>query len=202
MVLLTGEDVHDHLLPAGNLREPLSALRRADVVVLRAAEATELRPVVEAVLKSAEEPIRTWMIERRMTLPATMPARPLVFSGIARPADFERMLEQRGVTPATTHRFRDHHRYTSADVEVLLQKARGTGADGFVTTAKDAVKLDESMVAALRAQGVLAVADAVVTLPDVAQCAEDLRQLLRERNRLARHIVGPKPGTTLGGRPR
>ncbi|PYV49254.1 MAG: tetraacyldisaccharide 4'-kinase, partial [Acidobacteria bacterium] len=34
IVLLTSEDLHDQLLPAGRLREPLSSLRRADAVVL------------------------------------------------------------------------------------------------------------------------------------------------------------------------
>ncbi|GAA3753486.1 hypothetical protein GCM10022270_10230 [Terriglobus aquaticus] len=202
IVLLTEEDVRDHLLPAGNLREPISALRRADVVVLRAAEAAALQPVLEEALRGAAKPIRTWTIERRMTLPATMPSAPLVFSAIARPADFESMLAKRGVAAAATHRFRDHHRYSQCDLDTLLHKARQSRAGGFVTTAKDAVKLDAAMLSALRAHGTLAVADAVVTLRDEARCAEDLKHLLRERTRLAKHIVGPRPGTTLRERPR
>ena len=38
VVLVTAEDLEDALLPAGNRREPLAALRRADVVVLREEE--------------------------------------------------------------------------------------------------------------------------------------------------------------------
>ena len=202
IVLLTAEDARDHLLPAGNLREPLSALRRADIVVLRAGEANVLRAVVERAITGATKPVRTWIIERRITLPASMPESPLVFSGIARPADFERMLAQCGVVAAATHRFRDHHRYTPADIVTLETEFLLNNADGFVTTAKDAVKLNAAMRAALREHGTLAVADAMVTLQERERCAEDLRQLLRERTRLAKHIVGPKPGTTLGGRPR
>ena len=202
IVLLTLEDTHDRLLPAGNLREPLAALRRADVVVLRAGEADVLRPVLARVIAGAAKPIRTWSVERRMTLPATMPEKPLVFSGIARPADFDRMLAQRGVQAAATRRFRDHHRYTWNDVDALVQQARRSGGDGFVTTSKDAVKLDAAMVSELRTRGVLAVADAVMTLQDRERCGEELRQLLRDRTRLAKHIVGPNPRTTLGGRPR
>lgn len=202
VVLLTAEDVHDHLLPAGNLREPLSALRRADVVVVRAAEAAALQTVLTATLRGADKPVRTWTIERRMTLPANLPAQPLVFSGIARPADFEAMLAARGVTAIATRRFRDHHRYAAQNVDALLQQARQVGADGFITTAKDAVKLESEMMAALRAYGPVAVADAEVELQNRERCAEDLRQLLRERTRLAKHIVGPEPGTTLRERPR
>ncbi|WP_419804892.1 tetraacyldisaccharide 4'-kinase [Terriglobus sp.] len=202
IVLLTEEDARDHVLPAGNLREPMTALRRADIVVLRAGESESLKHALGTALDRATRVVRIWEIYRRMTLPAAMPARPLVFSGIARPADFELALECRGVHAAATKRFRDHHRYTQTDVDALVQQARQSGADGFVTTSKDAVKLDDLMLAALRAHGVLAVADAVVTLVDRERCAEDLRQLLRERTRLGQHIVGPKPGTTLGGRPR
>ena len=46
IVLLTQADVEDTLLPAGNLREPLSALAEADIVVLREEEAASLRSVV------------------------------------------------------------------------------------------------------------------------------------------------------------
>ena len=46
IVLLTLADVNDTLLPAGNLREPLSAIAGANVVVLREEEAGALRRVV------------------------------------------------------------------------------------------------------------------------------------------------------------
>lgn len=201
IVLLTEEDIHDTLLPAGNLREPLSSLRRADIVVLRAAEEAALRPVVDRVVREAKHPVRMWRIERRMTLPATLPMRPLVFSGIARPGDFERMVAACGVSAAATRRFRDHHRYTAADVEGLVAAAATVGADGFVTTAKDAVKLSAAMTASLRDHGTLAVADAVVTLLDWERCAADLGALLRERTPLGTYIAGPEPGTARG-RPR
>ena len=192
IVLLTMEDVQDTLLPAGNLRESLSSLRRADIVVLRASEAATLRPVLARAVEGAGKPIRTWVIERRMMLPAALPARPLVFSGIARPADFEAMLEAREIRAATTHRFRDHHLYTPEDIHALLQQAKAVNANGFLTTSKDAVKLDEASLTLLRAHGPVAVADAVATLHDRERCAEDLRHLLRERTRLGQHIVGPK----------
>ncbi len=41
VVLVTADDMEDVLLPAGNLREPLSALGRADVVVVREEEIVE-----------------------------------------------------------------------------------------------------------------------------------------------------------------
>ena len=44
VVLVTEEDLDDALLPAGNLREPLSALTRADVVVVREEERERVEP--------------------------------------------------------------------------------------------------------------------------------------------------------------
>src|SRR6266849_1253925 len=45
IVLVTPEDARDHLLPAGRLREPLSALRRADAVVLTSGAVPESFPL-------------------------------------------------------------------------------------------------------------------------------------------------------------
>ena len=48
VVLVTAEDLQDALLPAGNLREPVEALRRADAVVIRAEEAEQVEaPLLE-----------------------------------------------------------------------------------------------------------------------------------------------------------
>ena len=41
--------------------------------------------------------------------------------------------------------FRDHHRYTAADIDRLAELGRRHGCDAFVTTAKDEVKLDAAM---------------------------------------------------------
>src|SRR3984893_11196644 len=45
IVLVTPEDTRDRLLPAGRLREPLSALRRADAVVLTSGASPETFPL-------------------------------------------------------------------------------------------------------------------------------------------------------------
>src|SRR5580698_4357536 len=66
IVLLTQEDVEDTLLPAGNLREPLSAVTQADVVVLREEEADSLRGVVAGLSGGSGPSI--WVIRRRLSL--------------------------------------------------------------------------------------------------------------------------------------
>ncbi len=172
VVLLTREDVRDWLLPAGNLREPLAALRRAHVIVLREDEAADLAP-----LARCQSPAQIWIIRRELLLPPEPPKRPLVFCAIARPQSLLAMLRQAGVTPAATVLKPDHHFWSPADIHQLLQGARQAHADGFITTAKDAVKLSAEWLQVLSSAGPLAVARLRVQLLDEDQALTTLRQI-------------------------
>ena len=66
------------LLPAGNLREELGALGRADVVVLREEEAEGLRGMVP-------EGKVVWVVRRVLGFGDQVPEKVVVFCGIARP---------------------------------------------------------------------------------------------------------------------
>ena len=133
IVLLSPRDVEDCLLPSGRLREPLSSLRRADVIVLPASEEAPPADVV------AGKPV--WRVRRRIELAAGTPSRPFAFCAIADPERFRRDLENAGVEIAGVRYFRDHHAYRSSDIAALHQAADKAGANGFITTEKDAVKL-------------------------------------------------------------
>jgi tetraacyldisaccharide 4'-kinase len=154
IVLLTLEDVADCLLPAGNLREPLTRLRRADVVAVREEEEAELRDVLRNPA-GAEKAI--WVLRRRLEIVGDAPRRPLAFCGIARAESFFSMLRTVRIEPQGTVAFGDHHVYRERDIERLLEGARRVGADGFITTEKDEVKIAGMMRSRLEAAG-LAVA--------------------------------------------
>jgi tetraacyldisaccharide 4'-kinase len=189
LVLLTKQDVEDHLLPAGNLREPLSALRDADVIVLREDEAEELKEFVADFVAESGRPA-TWLIRRRLSLTEngeiSLPRQPLAFCGIARPEGFIKMLAAEGYEPIGTAAFGDHHRYGEADVWWLLDEARRIGADGFVTTEKDAVKITPAMRDALAAVGPVVVARLVVELVDEREALSQLIAMARQMDRRAR----------------
>ena len=91
---------------------------------------------------------------------------PLAFCGIARPESFTRMLAAEGYEPIETVEFRDHHTYTDGDVTQLLERARSLGANGFVTTEKDAVKISPRMRERLADVGPLIVARLALELVD------------------------------------
>jgi tetraacyldisaccharide 4'-kinase len=131
IVLMTDRDFGDRMLPSGRLREPLSALARADAVVLPAGLAVD-HPALQ------KNPV--WRIERELILPS-MPSAPVVFCGIARPEQFFAQVRAAGITPAAEIIFRDHHAYDRSDLERLLAMRAKGSAGGFLTTEKDAVNL-------------------------------------------------------------
>ena len=186
IVLLTQEDVDDALLPAGNLREPLSALREADIIVVREEEAAKLQRFTSD-LPRKKKPIVTWVIKRRLSLDGDaekpLSARPLAFCGIARPKGFTAMLLTEGCRPVEMIAFPDHHAYVDGDINRLLEAARQYGADGFVTTEKDAVKLTPAMRERLETAGPLVVARLSVEFSDEL---EALLQLIAMEKRLDR----------------
>jgi tetraacyldisaccharide 4'-kinase len=130
VVLVTPDDARDRLLPSGRLREPISALERADAVVLSSGAKPEDFPAARRIWRA-----------RRGIVPQDVPPEPVAFCGIARPRQFFRQLKIAGVTPAAEVLFRDHHAYTEQDIASLLSIRDQNQAQGFVTTEKDAINL-------------------------------------------------------------
>jgi len=131
IALVTPEDLQDRLLPGGRLREPLTGLLRADVVV---AIGTTRSHQLPSGVKN------TWYVRRNIALFET-PSQPIVFCGIARPGRFIEQLRSGGITPVATWDYRDHHAYTEADARWLLRLRDRRHANGFITTEKDAINL-------------------------------------------------------------
>ena len=173
VVLLTLEDAQDWLLPAGNLREPLSALRRADVVVVRAEEAEALYELVRTHTKA-----KFWVVRRTLELPPATPRKVLAFCGIARPDGFFAMLEQSGCEVVGRVTFPDHHRYRHEDFERLAAAAVDAQAQTLVTTAKDAVKFSTADKRVLEAARPLIVARLQVSLAEEDRVWQEMRALL------------------------
>jgi tetraacyldisaccharide 4'-kinase len=168
LVVMHGTDLNQRLLPAGRLREPLSSLRRADVVVLRQ-EDGELESTLDAYVNSE---CRFWRVRRRLAL-KTPVERAVAFCAIARPREFFDGLIAAGAGIAERISFPDHYRYRAADIERLAKLGRRAGCDAFLMTAKDEVKLDPAMRSRLNAVAPLSTAALTVELED-EQAALDL----------------------------
>lgn len=138
IVLVSSADLEDWLLPAGNRREPLSALKRATVFAVE--EDDEAAHGVVARLRQMGLQQLVWAYWRSMKAPAV--SGPVVaFCGIARPGQFFAGLERAGVKVVARKSFADHHRFKEREIEALRELALSSGAMAMVTTAKDAVRL-------------------------------------------------------------
>lgn len=137
------------LLPAGPWREPLSAARRADLVILTrksasaaaSSDAGELvgdlgRPVAHIHLAPGE--LRALENDARTPLARLRGLRVLAIAAIGEPESFRKQLEALGASVSLAA-FRDHHDFTAADAARLADRVPDGGLA--VCTLKDAVKL-------------------------------------------------------------
>ena len=134
-----------HLLPCGILREPLSSINRADIILItkkRNAEAIETirRFNQKAPIFFLEyKPKALIDIEsRQMSLETIKNKRVLALSGVADPSYFEDQLKLLGASIEPL-RFPDHHSFNKKDIEAI--KRRAEGFDFVVSTLKDRVRL-------------------------------------------------------------
>ena len=142
LVLVTSEDLQDRRVPFGRLREPVSALSRADAIIspngsVEAIAATFPQHRTFSLTPTLREPVS---LETERPWPAGRG--PVVaVAGIATPQRFQASLTAAGWTVSRLMSFPDHHRYTRRDLDRIATAARETGAAGVVTTEKDAIRL-------------------------------------------------------------
>ena len=138
------------LLPAGRLREPLTAMSRANLIVFTRAETAS--GTLEAIGKLNQFPVFAATTQllgfRRLGGEVTLMdaneigAGPFfAFCGLGNPDAFLRDLGNWGLAICGRCIFPDHHRYTPRDVSALKQAGKLAGAKALVTTEKDAQNL-------------------------------------------------------------
>jgi tetraacyldisaccharide 4'-kinase len=155
LLLIDGtESLEDQaLLPAGRLREPLSAMRRADAIVITR---EHLAPNLTKLAKD----IRSWNpaipifpfsheideiydlgLEQRSHRVDLRGKEVVALAAIGNPTQFLRDIEMAGINVLERCLFRDHHRFSQKDLDRALKLCQARSATGIVTTEKDAVRL-------------------------------------------------------------
>ncbi len=141
------------ILPAGPLREPISAMRRASLLVFTRTETSSAASAAIGKMQGyAVFAAATRLLGFRrlgggvpVLTPAEIGAGPfMAFCGIGNPPAFFLDLQNWQIPVAGAKAFPDHHRYTVGEAETLVQAARSAGARGFVTTEKDAQNLGDA----------------------------------------------------------
>lgn len=143
-----------HVFPRGTLREPLTGLGRAHVVVLSRADM--ISPSERAAIRDRVRqyaPQAAWVETRhapRVLVSAagqeqplaTLAGRPVAaFCGIGNPAGFRHTLDACGFNAIALQEFPDHHPYGPPDLERLTHWAAGLDVAAVVCTEKDLVKI-------------------------------------------------------------
>ena len=151
----------EKLLPVGTLREPPTALRRADLILLTHADTpNRSAPAQQAVkrlapnalvLESIYQPIHLYPLtrnnnsEKRTDVPSDMKElkgkRILAVCGIGNPDAFVATLIRCSVACVELLAFPDHHIYTETDAQQIHTAFQAAAADLIVTTQKDEQKL-------------------------------------------------------------
>jgi tetraacyldisaccharide 4'-kinase len=140
----------ESLLPAGRLREPVTAMSRANLIIFTRAEAES--GTIDAIGKLKQFPVfaastrllgfRHFSGEVTPLSASEIGAGPFfAFCGLGNPDAFFRDLGSWGLAICGQAIFPDHHRYTQRDILAIKQAAKQAGASELVTTEKDAQNL-------------------------------------------------------------
>ncbi|MCX7780731.1 MAG: tetraacyldisaccharide 4'-kinase [Negativicutes bacterium] len=154
------------LLPRGTLREPLANLSRAHAFLLTKVDQSSdnargsLRDTLShvnpaaLVVESIHDPrcfieIEQWYKGanyQSIGLDTVCQRSVVAFSAIGNPSSFEQTISDLGARVVDAVRYPDHHTYTMAEMQCIMQKAVDKGACALITTEKDAVKIPSEFI--------------------------------------------------------
>ncbi len=137
------------LMPAGILREPVSRLQNADLIVVTKARRED--PEFKRYLSEHSTAPVFWADYRPEGLSPVISCEGVskeevpegtfvAFCGIAGPEGFHDTLARAGIEVAELLVFPDHHPFSASDVDRIVKTAERRQAVGLVTTEKDAIR--------------------------------------------------------------
>jgi len=142
-----------HLLPRGPLREPLSALLRADAFIFTRSDHINTPPISHFSLPTSHSFLTSHVPylykltgekdsdSESYYISMLKGQKAYAFSGIAKNDDFRRTIAELGCELVGFSAFPDHHRYSDKDFELISRSAKAAKADILVTTEKDEVRI-------------------------------------------------------------
>lgn len=197
----------DKLLPYGHLREPVSALNRADIVIVTKCP-EDMKPVETRIFKEHlnlfpyqkllfsnyeyldlkpvfEDEIPPMQRLRLSSL--TSADSVLAVTGVANPRPFVRYLRKYGVK-VRIKRYADHHHFTHSDMESILEKYDNMPGNRriIVTTEKDAMRLRNNPYFPTKLRKCIYYLPIKVSFDDYNEVSleQHLKQMLRTEKRL------------------
>jgi tetraacyldisaccharide 4'-kinase len=146
LLLVHPRDLSDRVLPAGRLRERHDAARAADALLVDGTleEADVVATALGVSTTFRIEPqfsAARWLRPESAADAPPASGRVVAVTGIARPERFFDALRRLGWDVAREMAFPDHHWFAAADYRRIAAAVVDTGADGVITTEKDAVRV-------------------------------------------------------------
>ena len=127
-------------IPAGPLRENLSALKRADCVIINGKKNKD----IENKIFSKNEVIKIFYANYRpQNIDEFKNKKITAFAGIGNPENFFDLLKDNKLNIFETIKFPDHHKYTEKELKNLLDKMKENETI-LITTEKDYFRISES----------------------------------------------------------
>jgi tetraacyldisaccharide 4'-kinase len=145
--------LNQSLLPSGKMREPFSAVKRADAIIInrkfsgKMEVPDKLRICFEGkkIFTAYYKAIEFVDLKKRTSynIGEFEGQKSLVVSGVANPYSFIKALEQTNVDTQNRIIFRDHKYYADKEIQRIRKEFYVTNSHSVVTTEKDAVKLSK-----------------------------------------------------------
>ncbi len=170
------------LLPAGSLREPITALKRAHAVIITRSDliSTEKLNAIEQKLlsvndrliiaKATHNPKTAKTIDgRQITLDELKEKKIFAFCAIGNPQAFFDTVTKLGADIVGSKTYNDHYHYSNNEINDICTQAEQLNADLILTTQKDSNKITAS--------GNKAIAYLEIEL-DIVAGAEKIRDLI------------------------
>ncbi len=128
------------VIPAGPLRESLSALKRADCVIIYGKKNED----IENKIFSKNKEIKIFYANYiPKNINKFKNKKIIAFAGIGNPENFFDLLKDNNLNITETIKFPDHYKYSEKELENLLSKAK-TDETALLTTEKDYLRISEN----------------------------------------------------------
>ena len=155
---------YDHLIPRGLLREPISSLKRADLIFITKSHRvsrerlSEIKTKIKKynnnsrIINSTYKPLNLETLvactkEETLSSPDQLEDRKVIaLSGIGNPTSFVRGLNELNTDVVDNFDYPDHHDYCEEDIMDIAVEAQLNKAELVITTEKDAVKFNDKML--------------------------------------------------------
>jgi len=154
IVLVNSKDIRsDHkLIPLGKLREPISNLNRADLIVITKTNIHQPSNYLINKIESFNHPIiyneiqvkdlSQYKSNETNKLEKIANKKVYLFSALGDNESFKKIMENTDAEIVGHSKYLDHHHYTLDDLKDIEQKAIKCDAEFLITTEKDLVKIN------------------------------------------------------------